>query len=234
MPEDSTQHQHQDQNPKGIDRRLVLGGAAVAAAAVGGGLIGAKANSAEPAPMPGEGDAELRLDQALHHFKLTGADRTTYPGGYLQGANENTFPILRGQRGSVYFVHLEVGGFREPHWHPTAWELNFVISGRAKWSILGTHPDGAYHNTVFEAEQGDLVFAPQGHLHYFENARTDAGLDVLVIFNSSAGEPYDDIGIVASLNAMPRDVLAAAFGVPESAFSSIPTEIKPIVIGRKG
>ncbi|MCM6774136.1 cupin domain-containing protein [Nocardia sp. CDC159] len=231
MPEDSTEQQ--GESGKGIDRRMVLGGAAVAAAAVGGGLIGAKANSTEPAPLPGEGDMELRLDRAEHLFKLTGAARTSFDGGYLQGANEHTFPILGGQRGSVYFVHLDPGGFREPHWHPTAWELNFVISGRAKWSILGTHPDGTYHNTVFEAEQGDLVFAPQGHLHYFENARADAGLEVLVIFNSSAGEPYDDIGIVASLNAMPRDVLAAAFGVPESAFTAIPTEVKPVVIGRK-
>ncbi|MFI5779818.1 cupin domain-containing protein [Nocardia sp. NPDC051570] len=232
MPEDSTEHP--DEGGKGIDRRMVLGGAAVAAAAVGGGLIGAKASSAPaPMPMPSEGDMETHLDQSSHLFKLTAADRSNYDGGYLQGANEHTFPILRGQRGSVYFVRLEVGGFREPHWHPTAWELNYVISGTAKWSILGTHPDGAYHNAVFEAGQGDLVFAPQGHLHYFENARTDAPLDVLVIFNSSAGEPYDDIGIVASFNAMPRDVLAAAFGVPESAFGAIPTDIKPIVIGRR-
>ncbi|MBF6329548.1 cupin domain-containing protein [Nocardia transvalensis] len=232
MPEDSTEHQ--DGHGKGIDRRLVLGGgAAVAAAAVGGGLIGAKAGSAEPAPMPSEGDMETHLDQSSHLFKLTAAQKSTYDGGYLQGANENTFPILRGQRGAVYFVRLEVGGFREPHWHPTAWELNFVISGKSKWTILGTHPDGRYHTTTFEAEQGDLVFAPQGHLHYFENARSDAPLDVLVIFNSSAGEPYDDIGIVASLNAMPRDVLAAAFGVPESTFAPIPAEIEPIVIGRR-
>ncbi|MGY2063617.1 cupin domain-containing protein, partial [Nocardia gipuzkoensis] len=123
--------------------------------------------------------------------------------------------------------------FREPHWHPTAWELNFVISGTAKWTVLGTHPDGTYSNVTFVAEQGDLVFAPQGHLHYFENARADRPLETLVFFNSSAVEPYDDIGIVASFNAMPRDVLAASFGVPESAFAAIPADIKPIVIGRR-
>ncbi|MCM6774137.1 cupin domain-containing protein [Nocardia sp. CDC159] len=221
-----------EQGGKGIDRRAIFGGAAAAAAALGGGLLGAKANAAA-ASMPSESDLATHLNQADHLFKLTASARKNFAGGYLQGADEETFPILRGQHGSVYFVRLEVGGFREPHWHPTAWELNFVISGSAKWTVLGTHPDGTYSNVTFVAEQGDLVFAPQGHLHYFENARTDAPLEVLVFFNSSAVEPYDDIGIVAALNAMPRDVLAAAFGVPEAVFAAIPGEIKPVVIGRR-
>ncbi|MFI1917675.1 cupin domain-containing protein [Nocardia sp. NPDC020380] len=218
---------------RGIDRRFVLGAGAVAAAAVGGGLVGAAA-AAPPAATPSgtQGELDTNLNQASHLFKLTAADRDNYDGGYLQGANEDTFPILRGQQGSVYFVHLEVGGLREPHWHPSAWELNYIISGKARWTILGTHPEGGYRNNVFEAGQGDLVFAPQGHFHYFENASPDVPLEVLVIFNTSAKEPNDDIGIVGSLNALPRNVLAAAFGVPESAFANVPTEIKPVVITR--
>ncbi|QIS15024.1 cupin domain-containing protein [Nocardia arthritidis] len=82
-------------------------------------------------------------------------------------------------------------------------------------------------------EQGDLVFAPQGFLHYFENASADAPLDVLVVFNTSAKEPSDDIGIVATVNALPREVLAASFGVPMAAFAQVPTEIKPVGITRR-
>ncbi|ATL69011.1 cupin domain-containing protein [Nocardia terpenica] len=223
-------------NRKGVDRRMVLGAGAVAAAAVGGGLVGAKTSSAATAtaPVTAEGPLDKNLNTAPHLFKLTRSEKDAYRGGYLQGANEDTFPILQGQRGSVYFVRLEVGGFREPHWHPTAWELNFVVSGTAKWTILGTHSDGAYRNSVFQAEQGDLVFAPQGHLHYFENARTDMPLEVLVVFNTSAKEPDDDIGVVATLSALPRNVLAAAFGVPESVFAALPTKLEPIVIGQHG
>ncbi|RDI64870.1 cupin domain-containing protein [Nocardia pseudobrasiliensis] len=226
----------EDEGDKGIDRRLLFGGGligAAAAAAVSGGLIGATASSAASAPLPSESDLATHLNQADHLFKLTASPRKNFAGGYLQGADEQSFPILRGQHGSVYFVRLEVGGYREPHWHPTAWELNFVISGRAKWTSLGTHPDGTYNNMTFVAEPGDLVFAPQGHLHYFENDRTDAPLEVLVFFNSSAIEPYDDIGLVAAVNAMPRDVLAAALGVPESVLAAIPKEVKPIVIGHR-
>ncbi len=59
--------------------------------------------------------------------------------------------MLKDQEGSVYFVHPEVGGMREPHWHPTVWELNYVISGRARWTVMGTHPDGTYRNDVPES-----------------------------------------------------------------------------------
>lgn len=223
-------------NQAGVDRRLLLGGGVVAvgAAALGGGLVGAAAASpADTAAIAGEGALDTNLNEQSHLFKLSAAERMNFDGGYLQGANEDNFPVLRGQKGSVYFVHLEVGGLREPHWHPTAWELNFIISGTAKWTILGTHPDGTYRNDVFEAQQGDLVFAPQGYFHYFENASADRPLDVLVIFNTSAKEPNDDIGIVATLNSLPREVLAASFGVPVSAFAGVPTEIKPVVITRR-
>ncbi|MFI9505628.1 cupin domain-containing protein [Nocardia sp. NPDC052566] len=225
----------QDNNNQAVDRRVLLGTgvAAVGVAALGGGLIGAAA--AQPAAPPAigtEGALDTNLNERSHLFKLKAAERSDFDGGYLQGANEDNFPVLQGQKGSVYFVHLEVGGIREPHWHPSAWELNFIISGKAKWTILGTHPDGSYRNDVFEAEQGDLVFAPQGYFHYFENASTEAALDVLVVFNTSAKEPNDDIGIVATLNSIPREVLAASFGIPVSAFANVPTDIKPVVITR--
>ncbi|WP_228818879.1 hypothetical protein [Nocardia transvalensis] len=46
-------------------------------------------------------------------------------------------------------------------------------------------------------------------------------------------EPDDDIGIVGTLNFIPRDVLAVCFGIPETAFGQIPTDIKPVVITKR-
>ncbi|MFF3567647.1 cupin domain-containing protein [Nocardia jiangxiensis] len=166
-------------------------------------------------------------------FRFSASEPNRFDGGELQGAHEQNFPVLRDQEGSVYLIHLEPSGIREPHWHPSAWELNFVISGLARWTMLGTHPDGTYHNDLFEAGPRDLVFAPRGFFHYFENASDTEGLDVLVVFNTSTQEPNDDIGIVGTLNSLPRSVLAASFGVSVSAFDQIPDEIKPVVITRR-
>ncbi len=52
-----------------------------------------------------------------------------------------------------------VGGIREPHWHPSAWEINVILAGRSRWVFVG--PNGT--QDVFEADKGDVIFAPQGH-----------------------------------------------------------------------
>ncbi|AHH94059.1 hypothetical protein GCM10010174_42430 [Kutzneria viridogrisea] len=211
-----------------MNRRKLLGtGVGVGAAALAGGVGGAGTAAAAAG-----GDPAGR-SPSPHLFHLNASKPGVYNGGSLRGANEENFPILKGQNGSVYYVTLEVGGVREPHWHPSAWELNYIISGSAKWTVLGTHPDGSYHNDAFEAGPGDLVFAPEGFFHYFENSSPTEKLVVLIMFNSSTPEPNDDLGIVASFNSVPREVLAASFGVPVSAFAAIPKEVKPVVITKK-
>ena len=161
-------------------------------------------------------------------LRLSQVPPVTFDGGALRGATEESFPILKNESGSMYWIRLEKGGIREPHWHPKAWELNYVIAGTARWTILGVLGE---HDS-FEARKGDLVFAPRGYFHYFENGG-DEDLIVLAFFNTSATEPRDDIGIVAALSAMPQDVLGAVFGVKPDAFSALRRMVRPVTITRK-
>jgi len=168
-------------------------------------------------------------DQHPHLFHLSSWAPNAFDGGSLAGATEGNFKILTGQQASVYIARLEPGSVREPHWHPVAWEVNFVISGRVKWSFVGPR---ASHNT-FEAEKGDLVFVPAGHFHYFENVSDSEDLVVLIVFNTSVSEPDDDIGIVASLSGIPVDVLAACFKTSPDVFRNMPRKLEPVTITRK-
>jgi oxalate decarboxylase len=104
-----------------------------------------------------------------------------------------------------------------------------VISGKVRWSFVGPQ---ATHDT-FEAEKGDLVFAPQGHFHYFENASETEELVVLIVFNTGAGEPDDDVGIVAALSAIPPDVLGGAFKTSPEALKNLPRKLERVTITRK-
>ena len=167
--------------------------------------------------------------QHPHMFHLAASSPNVFDGGTLQGAIEDNWKILSNQQASVYLARLEPGGVREPHWHPSAWELNYVISGNVRWSFVGPE---ATHDT-FEAETGDLVFAPQGHFHYFENASPTEDLIVLIIFNSGAGEPDDDVGIVAALSAVPPEVLGAMFKTSPDAFRNLPHKLERVTITRK-
>jgi len=167
--------------------------------------------------------------QHPHMFHLSAWAPDVFTGGTLQGATGDNWKILASQQASVYLARLEPRGVREPHWHPSAWELNFVISGSARWSFVGPE---ATHDT-FEVTKGDLVFAPQGHFHYFENASETEDLVVLIVFNSSASEPADDVGIVASLSAIPVDVLGAVFGASPELFQQVPRKLERVTITRK-
>ncbi|MEV3965084.1 cupin domain-containing protein [Nocardia sp. NPDC050193] len=219
-----------------VNRRAVIGtGAAVLGGAAFGAAAAAVTACAESADagLPSASEIDANLNTSAHLFHLADAEPSRYDGGTLRGAHEQNFPVLAGQHGAAYFVRLEPGSIREPHWHPTAWELNYHISGTAKWTVLGTHPDGSHHTDVFEAHAGDLVFAPQGFFHYFENTRTDAPLELLIVFNTSAPETSDDIGLRAALNSIPREITASVLGVPVSALDDIPAGVEPVVITRR-
>jgi oxalate decarboxylase len=125
------------------------------------------------------------------------------------------FPILKGQRGAFYSVRLEVGGVREPHWHPNAWEFDYCISGLGRMTVLA--PQGQAE--TFEVNPGDIAFVPQGHFHYFENIGQEP-LYFIVAFNCEQGEAEDDIGVASTIGVLPHSILAKIFNVPEATFSN--------------
>jgi len=155
------------------------------------------------------------INSQSHLFRLAALPPNTYDGGSQQQAHEDNFPILKGQEASIQLITLQPGGIREPHWHPSAWEINLVTKGVATWVLI----DGNGNHESFDAHVDDLVFAPQGSLHYFEN-RGKEDLDVLIIQNSSVSEDKDNIGIGESVSQLPPQVLSAVFGVPVETFTS--------------
>jgi oxalate decarboxylase len=162
-----------------------------------------------------------------HLFDLAALPPATYDGGSLQQAHEDNFPILKGQEVSIQLLTLQPGGIREPHWHPSAWEINLVTSGVATWVVI----DGNGNHESFDAHVDDVVFAPQGSFHYFENRGT-ANLDVVIIQNTSAPEDKDNLGIGESLSKLPPRVLSAVFGVPAETFNSFKKIDSAVVILR--
>jgi oxalate decarboxylase len=156
--------------------------------------------------------SELITSQS-HLFALGAQPHNTYDGGSFQQASEDNFAILKGQEVSVLLLTLQPGGIREPHWHPSAWEINIVIKGVAAWVVI----DGNGNHESFDQHVNDIVFAPQGSFHYFENRGPD-DMTIVIIQNTSAPESKDNIGIGESLSRLPPRVLSGVFGVPADTF----------------
>lgn len=133
-------------------------------------------------------------------------------GGTVKLNNQFLMPALEGL--TLYSLRLEAKGVREPHWHPNAHELNYLIQGRARIILLS--PNGNVDD--FEMAAGDMSFLPKGYFHYIENIG-DKPAHFAVFFNHVLPS---DIGLSGCLGAYSNDLLAHLFHVPFSYFDRLP------------
>lgn len=133
-------------------------------------------------------------------------------GGSVKMSNKFLFQTLEGL--AVYSVLLKPKGAREPHWHPNASELNYLIKGNARITLLS--PGGI--EETFDMKAGDMSFLPRGYLHHIENIGSDDA-QFAIFFNHSAPS---DIGFSGSLGAYSNEVLASLFGVSSQYFENLP------------
>jgi oxalate decarboxylase len=149
-----------------------------------------------------------------HKFNLKGFPPTVQSkGGNVSLGNANSFEILKGL--ACYLLTLKPKGIREPHWHPNAAELDYVISGRARMTVFspGDKVD------TFEVGANEIVFIPPGYFHYIENLDSNEDMQFAVFFND---ERPEDIGISGAFGAYSNEVLGSLFSVTTKVLDSLP------------
>ncbi len=134
-------------------------------------------------------------------------------GGMVSLGNANSFGILSGL--ACYLLTLKPKGIREPHWHPNAAELDYVISGRARMTIFSP---GDIVDT-FEVGAGEIVFIPSAYFHYIENVDDSNDMQFAVFFNH---ERPEDIGISGAFGAYSNEVLGSIFGLQPKILEALP------------
>jgi oxalate decarboxylase len=149
-----------------------------------------------------------------HKFNLKAFPPTVESrGGTVSLGNANNFGTLSGL--VCYLLTLKPKGIREPHWHPNATELDYVISGRGRMTIFspGDNVD------TFEVGAGEIVFIPSAYFHYIENVNGSEDMQFAVFFNH---ERPEDIGISGALSAYSNEVLASVFGLQPKILDALP------------
>ena len=140
-----------------------------------------------------------------HKFNLKAFPPTVQSkGGTVCLGNANNFGILSSL--ACYLLILKPKGIMEPHWHPNAAELDYVISGRARMTIFspGDKTD------TFEVGPNEIVFIPPGYFHYIENVDSNEDMQFAVFFNH---ERPEDIGISGAFGAYSNEVIGSIFGL---------------------
>lgn len=143
------------------------------------------------------------------------------PGGIARLGSNPHFPILLGL--SVFVLDLEPSGIIEPHTHPNAAELNYVIEGKVRFTILG--PKGEIETR--EMRKGQVFFVPAGYFHYLENSDSSKRGTVASFFSNESPE---FLGLVGGLSSYSNTVLGAMFNKDSDFFNELPRVIKNILI----
>ncbi|WP_045235119.1 cupin domain-containing protein [Deinococcus pimensis] len=143
------------------------------------------------------------------------------PGGWSREVTVRELPVAttlagvnmkldaRNERGET--------GVRELHWHKQS-EWSYMLSGHA--SVTAVDADG--RNFMADVGPGDLWFFPAGIPHSIQ--ALEDGCEFVLVFDDGNFTENSTFSVSDWFAHTPRAVLAKNFGVPESAFASIPDE----------
>jgi oxalate decarboxylase len=126
--------------------------------------------------------------------------------GTVQTANGTDMPILKTL--GMTQVILKPGELLTPHLHPNANELAYFVSGTAEVAVysVGAGDPGA---TPFQVTAGDVVFFPQGAVHYVHNTGKD-DVDFILSFDNPN---FDLLFVTDIFQQFDPAIFQQAFGV---------------------
>jgi oxalate decarboxylase len=138
----------------------VTAGGLAAAAQAGAAQAGAATSTATAAvKLTGPGAPDLPPSKNTYRFALTRAKpQVRTKGGTVTECTVKNFPVVGQSDAAIFLLKLEPGGPREPHWHPNAWELEYVVSGKARLGVVT--PQGT--TDIVDLGPGDVGFVPRG------------------------------------------------------------------------
>jgi oxalate decarboxylase len=155
----------------------------------------------------------VRTAPQTHRFPLMAQQpHARFAGGEERRVSAKEFPISKTITGVI--LDLKPGAVREPHWHPHANEWLYLVSGKIRMGLFGSH--GRYRSEDFNT--GDAGYIPQGFGHYIENVG-DTPARILVTFDK--GE-YEEISLSAWLAANPVALVADNFKISDALAGKMP------------
>jgi oxalate decarboxylase len=151
----------------------------------------------------------LKYPYALAHNRVLS-------GGWAREITTRELPVATEISGVN--MRLAPGGIRELHWHKEA-EWAYVIAGSCRVSVL----DEQGRLFIDDVGVGDLWYFPAGLPHSIQALQD--GVEFLLVFDSGDFSENETFLITDWFNHTPREVLAKNFGINESAFDNLPTDI---------
>jgi oxalate decarboxylase len=149
-------------------------------------------------------------------FPFSMAHNRIQEGGWARQVTQRELPVST-QLAGVNMC-LRPGGIRELHWHKEA-EWAYMLWGEAR--ISGVDQNG--QNFLDDVGPGDMWNFPSGIPHSIQGLKE--GCEFILVFDNGNFSEDSTFLITDWFSYTPKDVLAKNFGVYESDFSELPTDI---------
>jgi oxalate decarboxylase len=200
-------------------RRDFLTGAAAVAAGVAAAQIGTNVvNAGDPSFMNNVPDPLLTArDLPTFKFALEASRGREENGSSAKEATVTQLPISKGMSGVT--MRLAPGAMRELHWHATAAEWAYVVSGRVRTTAF----DARGNNETNDYDPGDVWYFPRGHGHVLE-CLGDQPCHFVLIFDNGYFSEFGTFSISDWIGHTPAPLLAKNFNLPVATFDGFPTQ----------
>jgi oxalate decarboxylase len=149
-------------------------------------------------------------------FSYAAAHNRVLSGGWAREVTARELPIATELAGVN--MRLKPGGIRELHWHKEA-EWAYMLAGRVR--VTGVDAEG--RNFIDDVGAGDIWNFPAGIPHSLQ--ALEEGAEFLLVFDDGNFSENATFLITEWFELTPRDVLAKNFGVPETAFANLPSDV---------
>ena len=159
-------------------------------------------------------------------FALEKSEGKVIDQSFGKEATVEQLPISKGIAGVS--MKLQPGAMRELHWHATAAEWAFVLSGRVRTTVI--QPNGNSETNDFEP--GDVWFFQRGHGHMLECLGEEPAHFILIFDNGYFSE-FGTFSITDWIGHVPAELLAKNFGVSASAFDDFPKKEVYFAFGKQ-
>ncbi|XP_057843675.2 germin-like protein subfamily 2 member 1 [Cryptomeria japonica] len=130
-------------------------------------------------------------------------------GSALTIATASSFPGLNTQGLSFARIDYSKGGIVQPHFHPRASEVLYVMKGTLVAGFMDTQ------NRLFEetVKEGELFVFPQGMVHFIQNLGDGPAVSLSSLNSQNPGAVLLAKTLFASKPTVPDTVLAKAFKI---------------------
>jgi oxalate decarboxylase len=123
--------------------------------------------------------------------------------GKVQIADSTNFTVSKTVAAAL--VTVKPGGMREMHWHPTADEWQYYVTGKGRMTVFDAGPNAV----TGDFQPGDIGYVKKNLGHYIENT----GSDDLVFLEIFKTDKYQEVSLTDWLAHTPAAMVAATLNL---------------------